>query len=70
MLRESRSFLIECEHALKVMGEDHVGVGSDALLQAFDASPRGMAQFNKSQEQRQKSGLAAPRKIARLTWSA
>lgn len=55
-----RGILAHMEHALKVMGEDHVGVGSDALLKAFDTSPKGMAQFNKSQEQRQKSGLTAP----------
>ena len=53
-------YMAHMEHALKVMGEDHVGVGSDASLEPFDTSPRGMAEFNKSEEQRQKSGLAAP----------
>jgi membrane dipeptidase len=53
-------YMAHMEHALKVMGEDHVGVGSDAGLEPFDTSPQGMAEFNKSEEQRQESGLAAP----------
>jgi len=53
-------YMAHMEHALKVMGEDHVGVGSDAGLEPFDTSPQGLAEFNKSEEQRQKSGLAAP----------
>jgi membrane dipeptidase len=48
------------EHALKVVGEDHVGVGSDVPINPFDTSPKGMAEFNQSEEERQKSGLAAP----------
>ncbi len=53
-------YMAHMEHALKVAGEDHVGVGSDVGLQPFDTSPKGMAEFNKFEEQRQKSGLAAP----------
>ena len=53
-------YMAHMEHALKVMGEDHVGVGSDADLQPFDTSPQGMAEFNKEEADRQKSGLAAP----------
>jgi membrane dipeptidase len=53
-------YMAHMEHALKLMGEDHVGVGSDAGLEPFDTSPKGMAEFNKSEEERQKSGLAAP----------
>jgi membrane dipeptidase len=53
-------YMAHMEHALKVVGEDHVGVGSDAGLEPFDTSPKGMAEFKKSEEQRQKSGLAAP----------
>ena len=53
-------YMAHMEHALKVMGEDHVGVGSDAGLEPFDTSPQGLAEFNKAEEQRQKSGLAAP----------
>jgi len=53
-------YMAHMEHALKVMGDDHVGVGSDASLEPFDTSPQGLAEFKKSEEQRQKSGLAAP----------
>jgi membrane dipeptidase len=48
------------EHALKVAGEEHVGVGSDVPINPFDTSPKSMAEFNKYEQERQKSGLAAP----------
>ena len=41
-------YMAHMEHALKIMGEDHVGVGSDASIQPFDTSPKGMADFEKS----------------------
>lgn len=53
-------YMAHMEHALKLVGEEHVGVGSDASIEPFDTSAKGMAEFNKSEEQRQKSGLAAP----------
>jgi membrane dipeptidase len=53
-------YIAHMEHALKVAGEDHVGVGSDVPINPFDTSPKGMAQFSKFEEERQKSGLAAP----------
>jgi len=53
-------YMAHMERALKVMGEDHVGVGSDVGIEPFDTSPKGMAEFQKSEEQRQKAGLAAP----------
>ncbi len=53
-------YMAHMEHALKVAGEDHVGVGSDVPINPFDTSPKGMAEFNKFEEERQKSGLAAP----------
>ena len=53
-------YMAHMEHALKVVGEEHVGVGSDVGIDPFDTSPKGMAEFNKFEEQRQKSGLAAP----------
>jgi membrane dipeptidase len=53
-------YMAHMEHALKVVGEEHVGVGSDVGISPFDTSPKGMAEFNKFEEQRQKSGLAAP----------
>ncbi len=53
-------YMAHMEHALKIMGEDHVGVGSDASIQPFDTSPKGMAEFEKGEKMRQQSGLAAP----------
>jgi membrane dipeptidase len=53
-------YMAHMEHALKVMGEEHVGVGSDSSIQPFDTSPKGMAEFEKSEKMRQQSGLAAP----------
>jgi membrane dipeptidase len=47
-------------HALDVCGEDHVGIGSDALLWPFDTSPESMAEWNQSLEQRKAAGVAAP----------
>jgi membrane dipeptidase len=53
-------YMAHMEHALQVVGEEHVGVGSDVGLSPFDTGPKGLAEFNKFEEQRQKSGLAAP----------
>lgn len=53
-------YMAHMEHALKVAGEDHVGVGSDVGLRPFDTSPAAMAEFNKSLEERRQAGLAAP----------
>jgi membrane dipeptidase len=47
-------------HALKVCGEDHVGIGTDGLLTPFDTSPDSMAEWNKEIARRKASGVAAP----------
>jgi membrane dipeptidase len=43
-----------------VCGEDHVGIGSDAILWPFDTSPKSMAEWNESLAQRKAAGVAAP----------
>jgi membrane dipeptidase len=53
-------YLAHLEHALKIAGSDHVGIGSDVGIAPFDTSPRGMAEFQKSLEERRKAGLSAP----------
>ncbi len=53
-------YLEHLEHALKVAGEDHVGIGSDTDIQPLDVSEKGMAELNKQLEQRRSAGLAAP----------
>lgn len=47
-------------HALKVCGEDHVGIGSDALLTPFDTSPESMAEWDASIAARKAAGVSAP----------
>lgn len=53
-------YMAHLEHALKIAGEDHVGIGSDVDIEPFDTSPKGMAEFAKDEAQRQSAGLAAP----------
>jgi membrane dipeptidase len=53
-------YMAHLEHALKVAGEDHVGIGSDVGIDPFDTSAKGMAEFNKELEERRTAGLSAP----------
>ncbi len=47
-------------HALKVCGEDHVGIGSDSSLAPWDTSLKGMEEFRKDVEHRKAIGVSAP----------
>ena len=53
-------YMAHMEHALKLVGEEHVGIGSDTGIDPFDTSEKGMSEFKKNEESRQKAGLAAP----------
>jgi membrane dipeptidase len=53
-------YLRHMRHALNTCGEDHVGIGSDALLMPFDTSPESMAQWDQDIAARKASGVAAP----------
>lgn len=53
-------YLAHMCHALKVCGEDHVGIGSDTTLNGFDPSPENMASFNQAVEYRKTQGIGAP----------
>jgi membrane dipeptidase len=53
-------YMAHMTHALKVCGEDHVGIGSDSGLIPWDTTPAGAEDFRKMEEQRNKAGLAAP----------
>ena len=53
-------YMAHLAHALQVAGEDHVGVGSDVDIAPFDTSPRGMAEFSRTVEERRAAGLSAP----------
>jgi membrane dipeptidase len=47
------------EHAVKVCGEDHVGIGSDGLVSDIDDMVSYMKEFRAEVEQRRASGIGA-----------
>jgi membrane dipeptidase len=51
-------YLQHLEHALKVCGEDHVGVGSDVPFFRVDESD--LEEMKKATEKRKADGIAAP----------
>ncbi len=53
-------YMRHLEHALRVAGEDHVGIGSDVGIEPFDTSPAGLAAAARDAAQRRAAGLAAP----------
>jgi len=53
-------YMAHLDHALKVAGEDHVGVGSDVPVSPMNTSPQALTEFKKAQEARVKAGVAAP----------
>ena len=48
------------EHAVNVMGEDHVGIGTDGGATAIDDMPAFLEEFRRNNEERRKAGIAAP----------
>ena len=48
------------EHAVNVMGEDHVGIGTDGATSGIDDMPKYMEAFRKNTEERKALGIAAP----------
>ena len=53
--------LVHLEHALRVCGEDHVGIGSDQGITPLDVADPFPAQFDAVSARRQAMGIAAPR---------
>ena len=53
-------YMAHMTHALDVMGEDHVGFGSDTSFGTMDNSPESRAQFDEMERQRHAAGVAAP----------
>jgi membrane dipeptidase len=51
-------YLQHLEHALKVCGEDHVGIGSDVPF--FEVDDADLADMKKAAEKRKADGIAAP----------
>lgn len=60
-------YMAHMTHALDVMGEDHVGIGSDTSFGTMDHSPESQAQFDEMERQRHAAGVAAPEED-RLTY--
>lgn len=54
------AYMAHLEHALNTCGEDHVGIGSDALMLAFDTSPESKAAWDASIVARREAGVGAP----------
>lgn len=48
------------EHAVKVAGEDHVGLGTDGPITGTELTPEFRKRFIEANEARQKAGYAAP----------
>jgi membrane dipeptidase len=51
-------YMQHMEHALKIMGEDHVGIGSDVPFTAVD--DHTLEEMKKEMDERKKMGVAAP----------
>lgn len=48
------------EHALKVCGEDHVGIGTDGVISAVNVTPEFRKQYHDEIADRRKRGISAP----------
>jgi len=53
-------YMAHLMHVLKICGEDHTGVGSDAILTGFDTTPESMKGWDEQTAARKKAGVAAP----------
>jgi membrane dipeptidase len=51
------------EHAVKVAGEDHVGVGTDGVLSPVELTPEYRARAQADIDQRKKAGIGAPGEV-------
>jgi membrane dipeptidase len=53
-------YIAHMAHALKICGEDHVGIGSDAAFGVAFTTPEERAEWDKEQQKRNATGVAAP----------
>ncbi len=53
-------YMAHLTHALRVCGEDHVGIGSDTSFDALDLSSEARARFDRLLAARRAAGVAAP----------
>jgi membrane dipeptidase len=56
----SADVIAHIEHALKVCGEDHVGIGSDGMTSAVQVTPAYQKVFADAIADRRKAGISAP----------
>ncbi len=56
---EALDIVRHIEHAIKICGEDHVGIGTDGLTTAVDDMDAYRAALRKEHEMRKKAGIAA-----------
>jgi membrane dipeptidase len=52
------------EHAIRVAGEDHVGLGTDGSVSAVDLTPEYRKRFEEDIARRKKAGIGAPGEVA------
>lgn len=53
-------YMAHLTHALDVCGEDHVGIGSDAIMTAFEVTPESVKAWNEDIARRKAAGIGAP----------
>jgi membrane dipeptidase len=53
-------YMAHLTHALGVCGEDHVGIGSDAIMTAFEVTPDSIKAWNEDIARRKAAGIGAP----------
>ena len=54
------AFMQHVMHAIRVCGEDHVGIGSDTPILGFDTSAESLAEWDEINRIRKETGVAAP----------
>ena len=53
-------YMAHLTHALDVCGEDHVGIGSDAIMTEFEVTPESVKAWNEDIARRKAAGIGAP----------
>ena len=53
-------YMAHLTHALDMCGEDHVGIGSDAIMTEFEVTPDSIKAWNEDIARRKAAGIGAP----------
>jgi membrane dipeptidase len=62
----AEDLLRHIEHAIRVCGEDHVGIGTDGIISGIDITPEYEKMFDEFVAERIKLGIAAPGESAEV----